>query len=67
MFKAKRIISLLLVFFAIILPLGNSVYGFALDEQLPTQNEQKEYSLLLVYDYRNYFADLRDSITTTRE
>lgn len=22
---------------------------------------------MLVYDYRNYFADLRDSITTTRE
>lgn len=29
--------------------------------------EDNNVSILLVYDYRNYFADLRDSVTTTRE
>jgi len=71
MCKTRKILSFLL--FLIVIGLALSPISHAIDSDLDdelTLNLEpagKDYKMLLVYDYRNYFADLRDSVTTTRE
>jgi len=60
MFRRKGLLIILLLLACVTtITLGNQMSS-ASTEEVPKR-------ILLIYDFRNYFADLRDSITTTRE
>ena len=72
MCKKRNFLGLLLFFFILswtcLTPLHPTFADTpTINLSISTESFEKDYKMLLIYDYRNYFADLRDSVTTTRE
>ncbi len=59
------LLRLVLIVSALLMTLASMSY--ADNTELPKESVRKGYDLLLIYDYRNYFADYQDSVTTTAE